>query len=575
MDRLTELLARIADIGTLDDDALAALVSEIREATTEALASATGADRLALASTLAEMATGIESIGTLQAQRAEEAAAAETALAEVLARIVPAEPEVVEPEIVEPEPVVLAVEPEPVIIPEPVVVAAPVALAIGTPRAPALARPAAQAMQATTARVTVLGDTVRADANGDVWQRLASAFADRAASLGPSAGSTSERFKVASFHADYAPERTFTSVPDSDTIARTTERLVKSDVDYINSLSNGQGSGWSLVAAGGVCGPQTPYYEQVLLADARRPVRDALTALQVTRGGIQYTPSMTLAAIKANVAGGAVTVHTNTDDINSVVKTVQRINCGTSTPALIYSVVSYLLFGNLFARTSPEQMKNAIALTAAQHSRIAEQKLLALIDSFSTADSVPAKVYGASRDLLYQVGVAVSGYRQRHRALRTVRLNAIFPEWVLDILKGDVTRALNADRDWFEVTDTDIIRWFSNLGVDVSFTPDESFLGAQQIGGLNDYPDTVKWRLFHKGMFLFLDGGDLDLGIVRDSSLNSTNDFQMFSETFEGLAPVGLESLVITSTVCADGTSAATKDPGSTLCVSHAATDNS
>ncbi len=45
----------------------------------------------------------------------------------------------------------------------------------------------------------------------------------------------------------------------------------------------------------------------------------------------------------------------------------------------------------------------------------------------------------------------------------------------------------------------------------------------------------------------------VEFGIVRDSILNSTNDFQIFMETFEGICMVGHESLVITSTVCPNG----------------------
>ena len=45
--------------------------------------------------------------------------------------------------------------------------------------------------------------------------------------------------------------------------------------------------------------------------------------------------------------------------------------------------------------------------------------------------------------------------------------------------------------------------------------------------------------LFPEGTFLHLDGGTLELGIVRDSTLNSTNDYQVFGETFENVARIG------------------------------------
>jgi hypothetical protein len=43
--------------------------------------------------------------------------------------------------------------------------------------------------------------------------------------------------------------------------------------------------------------------------------------------------------------------------------------------------------------------------------------------------------------------------------------------------------------------------------------------------------------------------------------LNATNDFQMFGEVFENYAKVGIESLAVTSTVCANGVVSAPAAP--------------
>jgi hypothetical protein len=67
------------------------------------------------------------------------------------------------------------------------------------------------------------------------------------------------------------------------------------------------------------------------------------------------------------------------------------------------------------------------------------------------------------------------------------------------------------------------------------------------------YPTTVEWFLFPEGTWLFLDGGSLDLGLVRDSTLNSTNDYTLFAETFESAARVGTQSLKVLSTLVPDG----------------------
>jgi hypothetical protein len=77
---------------------------------------------------------------------------------------------------------------------------------------------------------------------------------------------------------------------------------------------------------------------------------------------------------------------------------------------------------------------------------------------------------------------------------------------------------------------------------------------------MNEFTDTFVWYLFAEGTFLFLDGGTLDLGIIRDSTLVGTNDYKMFVETFEGVAKVGVESLKVTSTISVNGAAAALRD---------------
>ena len=83
---------------------------------------------------------------------------------------------------------------------------------------------------------------------------------------------------------------------------------------------------------------------------------------------------------------------------------------------------------------------------------------------------------------------------------------------------------------------------------------------------LRNWPSDVHWYLYPEGSFLFLDGGTLDLGLVRDSTLNDTNDFQVFAETFEAVAFVGVESLAVTSTVCPNGESQIASDETGSVC---------
>jgi hypothetical protein len=102
--------------------------------------------------------------------------------------------------------------------------------------------------------------------------------------------------------------------------------------------------------------------------------------------------------------------------------------------------------------------------------------------------------------------------------------------------------------------------YLASRGVNVSYSLDQNIFGAQGATALLEFPDSFTWYLFAEGTFLFLDGGTLDLGIIRDSSLVGTNDYKMFIETFEGIAKVGIEGLAITSTIQVNGVAAALRD---------------
>jgi hypothetical protein len=84
--------------------------------------------------------------------------------------------------------------------------------------------------------------------------------------------------------------------------------------------------------------------------------------------------------------------------------------------------------------------------------------------------------------------------------------------------------------------------------------------GAQGAGALVKWPAALETFLYPEGAFLFLDGGSLDLGLIRDSTLAATNDLMFFSETFEGAHFQGPESTMITLTHCPDGTVSGTAD---------------
>jgi hypothetical protein len=220
-------------------------------------------------------------------------------------------------------------------------------------------------------------------------------------------------------------------------------------------------------------------------------------------------------------------------------------------------VTLQMLFGNLATRAYPELIARHIELGLIQHAREAEQYLLSKIANGSTAVTTSSLI-GFGRDFLVQIARAAVAYRSRHRLETDASLRVIAPSWVKDAMVADLTLAMPGDSTMNATSEID--GYLASRGVVMSYSLDQNVYGAQSTGALNEFADSFTWYMFAEGTFLFLDGGTLDLGIIRDSSLVGTNDYKMFVETFEGVAKVGIESLAITSTISINGVAAALRD---------------
>jgi hypothetical protein len=196
-----------------------------------------------------------------------------------------------------------------------------------------------------------------------------------------------------------------------------------------------------------------------------------------------------------------------------------------------------------------------------QHAREAEGNLLTKIGTASAAVT-STSVVGLGRDFLVQLGRAAAAYRARHRLEADAPLRAILPAWLKDAMAADLTLSMPGDSTMNAYAE--IEGYIASRNINACYALDvaggSSAFGAQSDGAMVEFPDTFVWYLFAEGTFLFLDGGTMDLGIIRDSTLVGTNDYKMFVETFENVAKVGVESLKITSTINVNGVASALRD---------------
>ena len=366
------------------------------------------------------------------------------------------------------------------------------------------------------------------------------AFAQRIRAIKRAAGGDGEKHTVATVMASYPEDR----ILDGD---------FQGNAKKINAVLQ-----QAMVASGGYCAPLPVRYDIYGIGVTDRPVRDALMMFNASRGGVRFVTPPVLTDL-----ADAVGLWTSTIDADpgTAVKAELKVTCAAEVDAESDAVTLQLEFGNFMTRAYPELVNRNNELGLIQHARFAELELLSKMTALSTQVTAAAKL-GVGRDFLNAIARGAAAYRSRHRMRRTTPLRVIAPEWVLDAMRTDFSQQLPGD-DAVALADATIQNFLDRQNVRVSWHLDGPFAAQAGSAPLVEFPSTFTWHLFAEGSFLFLDGGTLDIGVVRDSALVSTNDYKVFMETFEGVAMIGVEALSVTQESEIEGATVGTVSPGS------------
>jgi chemotaxis protein histidine kinase CheA len=406
--------------------------------------------------------------------------------------------------------------------------------------APVDRRPAARtavAPVAITAGADIPGYT--AGSSVDSMSEVADLMSKRLHGLRRVNGGDGEQHIVASISTTFPEERTLTQ--DAESNWAKIQQIVSPE---------------AITASGGHVAPFESRYDIFGLGTTSRPVRDSLARFQADRGGIRFVTPPVLSSY-ANAVGVWTAANDAATTPNPAAKLSLTVAAAAEQSVSTDAVTLQLQFGNLVTRAYPELIARHNELGLIQHAREAEQNLLTKIGDASTAVTTTS-LLGFGRDFLVQMGRAAAAYRSRHRMEADAPLRAIVPSWVKDAMAADLALAMPGDSNLNAYSEID--GYVAGRNINLTVALDQNVFGAQGTGALNEFANSFTWYLFAEGSFLFLDGGTLDLGIIRDSTLVGTNDYKMFVETFENIAFVGVESLKVTSTISVNGSAAALRD---------------
>ena len=231
--------------------------------------------------------------------------------------------------------------------------------------------------------------------------------------------------------------------------------------------------------------------------------------------------------------------------------------------AVLEAVTMCLCFDNLTGRVFPELIRAHNELALVQHARVTEQFFLSKIKEQSTHEITATGTLSAAADLLTQVDRVAAAIRYRNRISPTQSFRGIFPYWIKDMIRSDMAMRMPGDGGTnFTAADNLIDQWFRARNINPTWSLESAF-DAEALNTIDDldsncdwWPTEIEWDLFAEGTWLVLDGGTLDLGVIRDSTHVANNTYCEFTESFYNVARVGGESVHVTSTLNVTGAAA-------------------
>jgi hypothetical protein len=325
-----------------------------------------------------------------------------------------------------------------------------------------------------------------------------------------------------------------------------------------------------LLAAGGWCAPSEISYDffNIVCEDGMID----LPTVGLNRGGVQYPTSPSFGEIVA--IPDIVWSWTEQDDIDavdsdSVFKPCVRLECPTFIDRRADCFGFCVTAGNLVDYAYPELVANWLRFVMAIRAKATNAGIIdIMLNGGGSGDPISASIpvdhtglLGATTSsLLQSIELSVIDYREKFSMCADAILEVVLPRWANAVIRADLA---NRDGiDVFGVTNGMIADWFNLRGARVQFVGDwqvreAGAAGTATPGGatpLEQWPDTIEYMIFAPGTFVRGNGMTLDLGVTRDSVLNSTNDHTAaWAEDCFAILKPGHESRVVTVALCPSG----------------------
>jgi len=323
-----------------------------------------------------------------------------------------------------------------------------------------------------------------------------------------------------------------------------------------------------LTASGGWCSPSEISYDfyNVVCEDGMLD----LPTVGINRGGIRFPTSPSFADVTSSTA---LWRWTETQDIAAVTGTAQsgtktcgRVPCPAFNEERLACDGICLTVGNLTEDAYPEVIANYQRLLFAAHAHkingLRIQQLRAFASTAAVTGTFGTAGSGVVAPVLGTLELNAIDYRERYAMCEGATLEVVLPRWLRGAMRSDLRKRTGATMEQLSVSDARLMELFDAAGIRVQWVNDYQVREAGFPGVpdtiLTSWPTTVEFIMYAPGTVVLGQGMRLDLGVIRDSVLNATNDYtaQWMEECWLMFKP-GHEVRRGLINICADGTTGA------------------
>lgn len=383
----------------------------------------------------------------------------------------------------------------------------------------------------------------------DTMEMLARAVNQKAATLGISRSGVTNGNMVASMLRDFRYQLSMDSTP--------------AEIDAVLSEATDVEN---LVAAGGWCAPSEISYDfyNIVCEDG---MLDLPSVGVLNRGGFRFPVSPTFADVLNNSPDGLWT-WTETDDqaavTGSPTKDCVRIPCPSFDEVRLVCEGLCLTAGNLTSWAYPENVTNFLKLLTATRAHLTNARIIGILQANSTAVAMNTSSTGNPTgsfygDLMNAVELQAQHLRAKFAMCNNAMMETILPEWAIGALRSDWSRRTGVDDP--NRMESQLISDLGDRNVRAQLIQDYQVRTSGKPGATTAptaWPATMEFMMYPPGTFVRGQGMDLNLGVVRDSTLNATNDHTAaWMEDCYAVAKIGHLSHKITVNVCVAGTTGA------------------